>query len=372
MRADAVVLAAILLSGVLLCGCNGAGAATVSASATQTATPTVLSFTNSALQNGAVMVSLGYTTPGSLIYYTVDGTTPTTSSMRYLAPFLATSNLTVKAIAQAPGDTTSSVASRSFTPNIPSGTLVWSDEFSNSSGVNAQPNPSFWIFDTGNNGFGNSELENYCAWGSNASPCSAASPNAYVGTDSSLHIVAQQPSAGVYTSARLKTQGLFSFQYGRIEARMKLPEGPGMWPAFWMLGNNVTTVDWPACGELDVMEHIDGSNPKNEGFDWVQGSIHGTGLNGGIQYHPAGFSAAAWHTYGMIWTKGQIQYYVDDPANVYATFNASTQAGTWPFDAGPQFVLLNLAVGGTWPGSPDSTTVFPAEMLIDSVRVYSN
>jgi beta-glucanase (GH16 family) len=376
MRAGAAMMAAILLSGVLLCGCGGGAGATVATTpAVQTAAPSFsafTSFTGPGAQNGAVMVSLGFTTPGSLIYYTLDGTTPTTNSTRFLAPFLVASNLTIKAIAQAPGDTVSNVASQSFTPNIPSGTLVWSDEFSNATGSNAQPSSMIWTYDTGNSGFGNNELENYCAWGSNASPCSAASPNAYLGTDGSLHIVARQPSAGVYTSARLKSQGLFSFQYGRIEARIKLPEGQGMWPAFWLLGNNVTTVDWPACGELDVMEHIDGSNPNNEGFDWVEGSVHGTGLNGGIQFHPAGFSAAGWHTYGMIWSKGQIQYYVDDPANVYATFNSSTQAGTWPFDAGPQFVILNLAVGGSWPGSPNSSTVFPAEMLVDHVRVYSN
>jgi len=170
----------------------------------------------------------------------------------------------------------------------------------------------------------------------------------------------------------MKTQGLFSFQYGRIEARMKLPESQGMWPAFWLLGNNITAVNWPACGELDVMEHIDGSNPKNEGFDWVQGSIHGTGLNGGTQYHPAGFSASAWHTYGMIWTKGKIQYYVDDPNYIYTTFTPSTQAGTWPFDSGPEFVILNLAVGGNWPGSPNTSTVFPSETQVDYVRVYAN
>jgi beta-glucanase (GH16 family) len=170
----------------------------------------------------------------------------------------------------------------------------------------------------------------------------------------------------------MKTQGLFSLEYGRIEARMKLPEGQGIWPAFWLLGTNIRMVDWPACGELDVMEHIDGSNPKNEGFDWVQGSIHGTGLNGGIQYHPAGFSAADWHVYGMIWTPGQIAHYVDSPSNVYATFPARTQKGTWPFDSGPQFVLLNLAVGGDWPGSPDGTTAFPASLLVDYVRLYTN
>ncbi len=324
-----------------------------------------------------MMVRLADATPGSLIYYTLDGTTPTTSSTQYLAPFLVASNLTVKAIAQAPGDSASVVVIQSFTPNLASGTLAWSDEFANSTGVNIQPNASIWTYDTGNSGFGNSELENYCAWGSNAAPCNTASPNAYVGTDGSLHIVAQQivaqqPSPGVYTSARLKSQGLFSFQYGRIEARMKLPEGQGMWPAFWLLGNNIATVNWPACGELDVMEHIDGSNPASEGFDWVQGSVHGTNMNGGIQYHSAGFSATAWHTYGMIWSKGQIQYYVDDPSKVYATFTPTTQTGAWPFDVGPQFVILNLAVGGSWPGNPNSTTVFPAEIQVDYVRIYTN
>src|SRR6266566_4652035 len=115
--------------------------------------------------------------------------------------------------------TVSTVTSQTFAPNIPSGTLVWSDEFANSTGAPAQPDPTIWTYDTGNSGFGNNELENYCAWGSSTSPCSTANPSAFVGTDGYLHIQAQQPSAGVYTSARLKTQGLFSFQYGRFEVR---------------------------------------------------------------------------------------------------------------------------------------------------------
>jgi beta-glucanase (GH16 family) len=249
---------------------------------------------------------------------------------------------------------------------------VWSDEFSNATSASAQPNPLVWTYHTGNNGFGNQELENYCAWGSAAAPCNPANPNAYTDPSGILHIVARQPSTGVYTSARLKTQGLFSFQYGRIEARMMLPESQGMWAAFWLLGNSIATVNWPACGELDVIEHINGSNPQNEGHDWVQGSIHGTNLNGGIQYHPAAFSATAWHTYGMIWSKGQIQYYVDAPSSIYATSTPSTQTGTWPFDSGPEFILLNLAVGGSWPGSPDPTTVFPSEIQVDYVRLYTN
>ena len=179
-------------------------------------------------------------------------------------------------------------------------------------------------------------------------------------------------------SARLKSQGLFSFQYGRIEARMMLPESQGMWPAFWLLGNNITTVSWPACGEADIMEHIDGAVPPspNLGVDWIAGSVHGgttsTHADGSQQYHPAGFSAAAWHTYGMIWTKNQVQFYVDDPANIYATFNSSNFNGAWPFDQGPMFIILNLAVGGDWPGSPNTTTVFPGPMLVDYVRIYTN
>jgi beta-glucanase (GH16 family) len=158
-----------------------------------------------------------------------------------------------------------------------------------------------------------------------------------------------------------------------------------MWPAFWLLGNNIATINWPACGELDVMEHIDGNNPppyaggQPYGYDWIAGSVHGgtssTELNGSEQYHATGFSAAEWHTYGMIWTKGEIQFYIDDPTNIYATYkstDATWGANSWPFDQGPQFIILNLAVGGDWPGNPDATTVFPGDMTVDYVRIYTN
>lgn len=319
-----------------------------------------------------MLVSMADSTAGASIYYTLDGSTPTSSSPAYLAPILVTSTATVKAMAIASGFANSSVASQSLSISIPSGTLVWSDEFSNSTSANAQPNPAVWTYDTGGGGWGNAELENYCGWGSTASPCDSNNPNAFVGTDGYLHILARSPANGVYTSARLKTQGLFSFMYGRVEARIKLPEGQGLWPAFWTLGNNITTDSWPACGEQDIMEHIDQPTP-----DWVAGSLHGPSLNLTQDYTASasnGFSASDWHTYGMIWTKGSVQFYVDSPTNVYATYTPSSQsAGTWPFDSGnANFLILNLAVGGNWPGSPNSSTVLPAEMLVDYVRVYTN
>lgn len=340
--------------------------------ATQAATPVI---STAAAQNGAQIVTLSDSTAGATIYYTLDGSTPSSSSAQYFAPFLVDSTVTVKAMAVVSGDTASSIASQAFSIDVPSGTLVWSDEFANSTGANAQPNPQIWTYDTGAGGWGNQELETYCQWGSSASPCSAASPNAYVGTDGYLHIVAQQPSAGTYTSARLKTQGLFSFAYGRIEARMQIPEGQGLWPAFWLLGNNIATVNWPACGEQDVMEHINAPLP-----DWIAGSLHGTNLNLTEQFPGStgqSFDASAWHTYGMIWTKGSIEYYVDSPSNIYATYSASnlsSQPGAvWPFDSGSgAFIILNLAVGGNWPGSPNSATAFPAQVLVDYVRLYTN
>lgn len=330
-----------------------------------------------AAQNGAAIVSLKDATAGTTIYYTTNGSTPTVRSPRYTAPFLVDSDTTLRAMAAgASGYSNSNVAIQTFSPHIASGTLVWSDEFSGMN--NGQPNPAIWSYDTGTNCCGNHELETYCAWGAATGPCNPSRPNAFTGSDGYLHIVAENPSSGVYTSARLKSQGLFSFQYGRIEARILVPESQGMWPAFWLLGNNIRTKSWPACGEADIMEHIDGSKPPfSPGktpptYDWVQSSVHGTNLNGGVPYHPAGFSAAVWHTYGMIWSRGKVQYYIDSPSNVYETFTPANTSGTWPFDQGPMFILLNLAVGGDWPGNPTASTAFPSQMLVDYVRIYTN
>ena len=328
-------------------------------------------------QNGGVIVSLASAATNTTVYYTIDGTTPTTSSAAYLAPFLVASNLTVRAIAAGSGFAPSAVSARSFAPNIPSGTLVWSDEFTNATGAPAPPNPAIWTYDTGNSGFGNAELEDYCAWGSNAAPCSAASPNAYVGTDGYLHIVAQQPSPGIYTSARLKSQGLFSFQYGRYETRIAVPEEQGMWPAAWLMGNSIDLVGWPACGEMDVQERRDAPMRPDVNF----GSVHGPGFTGGdrsaLYYFPGAQTASTFHTYGMIWTPGSVAYYIDNPSAPYATYTRTDTlqgypGSIWPFDSGANFMLLNLAVGGSFPGSPDGTTTFPAEMKVDYVRVYTN
>jgi beta-glucanase (GH16 family) len=329
-----------------------------------------------AAQNGAVVVAISSGTPTATIYYTLDGSTPTTSSQIYLAPFLVASNLTVNAMAFYPGYPTTAVVSQTFTPDISSGTLVWSDEFTNTTSADGEPNPQWWTYDTGNSGFGNQELEDYCAWGSSASPCNPAKPNAYVGTDSSLHIVAQQPSPGVYTSARMKSEGLFSFQYGRLEVRAQVPEGQGFWPAIWLLGNSISTVNWPACGEQDMVERIDAAATP----DWNAGSVHGTGFTGanlGTDYYfPSGQTAAGWHTYGMIWKPGSVSYYVDDVTKPYATYTPASLSGlsgaVWPFDSGPSFLIMNVAVGGSWPGSPNGSTVFPSQMVVDYVRIYAN
>ena len=363
----------MVLSAVLLCGLC-VPCALLAAPGSTTAGPAI---STTLAQNGAVIVSLAANTAGATIYYTVDGSEPATSSQIYHAPFLIMSNLTVKAVAVASGSA-SSVTSQRFSLNIPSGTLVWSDEFTNSTTGVAQPDPRFWNYDTGNSGFGNHELENYCVWGSNAEPCSTAAPNAFVGTDGYLHIVARQMPGGAYTSARLKSQGLFSFQYGRFEMRARVPEAQGFWPAGWLMGNNIETVGWPACGEMDVLERVNAARTP----DWNEGSVHGIGFTGDVGLgkvasFSGGQTAADWHTYGMIWSKGTVAYYIDDPAHPYVTYTTADmkklRGAEWPFDAGQSsFILLNLAIGGDWPGAPNASTSFPAEMLVDYVRVYTN
>ncbi len=375
VRGRSSAVGIFLATVCLLLGCGGSsGGASSQPLLTQAATPAISA---TAALGGAQVVTLSTVSNGATVYYTTDGSVPTTASTVYEAPFLVASNLTVNAIASGSGLSASKVASQSFSPNIASGTLVWSEDFNNAGGTNIQPNPAIWTYDTGNNGgWGNNELETYCGWGSTTAPCNPASPNAYVGTDGALHVVAEQPVAGVYTSARLKTEGLFGFQYGRMEARIEAPEEQGLWPAFWMLGNNIATINWPGSGEMDIMERVDAATTP----DFNEGSIHGTGFTGtslGTRFSfPAGETAAGWHTYGMIWKPGSVAYYVDDPTQPYVTYTtssiASLSGAMWPFDAGPSFVILNLAVGGQWPGSPSATTTFPAQLVVDYIHIYTN
>ena len=214
-----------------------------------------------------------------------------------------------------------------------------------------------WVSETGAGGWGNNELEFYTARPENARV-----------ENGNLVIEARQEAFGgsQYTSARLKTEGLGAWQYGRIEARIRIPRGQGLWPAFWMLGDRCEQVGWPTCGEIDIMENI-GREPSR-----VHGTVHGPGYSGaqgvGAAYSlSAGAFADDYHVYAVEWQAGAIVWYAD--STVYATVTGNNVPGTWVFDH-PFFIILNVAVGGYWPGSPDGTTVFPQAMLVDYVRVY--
>jgi len=238
----------------------------------------------------------------------------------------------------------------------PAWTLVWSDEFNQPDG--SSPDSTKWTYDTGGGSWGNSELEYYTSRTNNARIAGGC-----------LVIEANQEnySGSNYTSARLKTQGKWSWTYGRMEARIKLPRGQGMWPAFWTLGTNIASIGWPKCGEIDIMENI-GREPTND-----YGTIHGpvsysVGGRCVLPGNPA--LADDFHLYAVEWTTNQIKWYLDSYQYFSAT-PASLPGGTnWVFTL-PQFLLLNLSVGGNWPGSPDGTTVFPQQMLVDYVRVYA-
>lgn len=255
-------------------------------------------------------------------------------------------------------------AKKPMRPNSSGWTLSWSDEFNGPDG--SAPDSSKWTYDVGGKGWGNHELECYTNRLQNAQ----IKGGNLVITAVKENFTCPDGVSSKYTSARLKTQGLFTQAYGRFEARIKIPAGQGMWPAFWMLGNNITSVGWPRCGEIDIMENI-GKEPGT-----VHGSLHGPSLPGPTSDASAPFSFPAgqkfaddFHLYAAEWEPGVARFYVD--TNLYATFTqAQWPAGAWVFDH-PFFLLLNVAAGGDWPGSPDSSTVFPQQMLVDYVRVYT-
>ena len=223
--------------------------------------------------------------------------------------------------------------------------LVWSDEFNGTS-----VNTTNWNFETGAGGWGNNEQQYY------------RSQNATV-SNGNLVITAKRESFGGanYTSARMTTQNKRTFTYGKMEARIKLPLGQGLWPAFWMLGSNISTVGWPRCGEIDIMEHINTSN-------LVYGTIHWD-ANGYASYGGnTSTTPSNYHTYTIEWNSSAIKWFVDGvkyhEANILNSIN-STEEFHRPF-----FFILNMAVGGNWPGQTIDNSKLPASMYVDYVRVY--
>ena len=234
-------------------------------------------------------------------------------------------------------------------------TLVMSDEFN----VNGAPNPNLWTYNigTGSNGWGNNELQYYTSRAQNI-----------IVENGVLKITArrEQYMGEAFTSARIVTKGKFETKYGRIEARIKLPRGKGLWPAFWMLGSNSDTAIWPQCGEIDIMEYLGNSPTK------VFGTVHGPGYSGGNAITktytlPNSRFDTDFHVFGVEWDQNYINFYVDDV--LYNQITPSNVTGDWVFN-NPFYIILNMAVGGNYPGAPNSETPFPQEMLIDYVRVY--
>jgi len=235
--------------------------------------------------------------------------------------------------------------------------LVMSDEFN----IEGAPNPAIWTYDIGRgpngDGWGNQELQYY----------TDRTENVKVENGFLLITAKEETFEGVqYTSARLKTEGLFEQQYGRFEARIRLPYGKGLWPAFWLLGNDCEQNIWPQCGEIDIMEYL-GDSPNV-----VFGSVHGPGYSAG-EAETKEYTLendrfdTGFHVFGIEWGPDYINYYVDDA--LYNQITPDDISGEWVFDH-PFYIIMNVAVGGSFPGSPNEETVFPQTMVVDYVRVY--
>jgi len=241
--------------------------------------------------------------------------------------------------------------------------LVWSDEFDTT-------DLDSWTFETGGGGWGNNELQYYTN-GQNA----FIQYDAMAGSNVLVIEARRGAPAGAscwygscqYSSSRMITLDKREFRYGRMEARIRLPQTQGIWPAFWMLGADIGQVGWPQSGEIDIMEHV-GSEPT-----LTHGALHGPGYFGNTPFsgtHDLRHSAdAAYHVYAVEWDTNGIRWFVDDQP-FYSVTRAQVEArGAWVFDQ-PFFLLLNVAVGGDWPGSPNAASVFPQRMYVDYVRVY--
>lgn len=242
-------------------------------------------------------------------------------------------------------------------------TLVWSDEFDD-----ASLDPQSWFFETGDGseygipGWGNNELQYYL-------PDNAQLEGGLLKIEARKELI----GAFAYTSARINTRDRFAIRYGRIEARMRLPGGQGLWPAFWLLAQDSPYGTWAASGEIDIMEAI---NLGGSGGNLVYGTIHYGGEfpdneSAGQSYLVPSNARDEFHTYSIEWDENEIRWYVDDV--MYAMQNNWSSTGgpfPAPFDQ-PFYIIFNVAVGGNWPGSPNASTVFPVTMEVDWVRVYT-
>jgi beta-glucanase (GH16 family) len=252
---------------------------------------------------------------------------------------------------------------------IPKRKLIFQDEF-NSPQSGAPIDTAKWTAEIGGKGWGNQELQYY----------TDTTENAFLSGDGSLVIKAVKRDLPLsygcwygpcrYTSARLITKKKFESRYGRFEARIKIPRGQGIWSAFWLLGNDIDQAGWPKCGEIDILENI-GREPST-----VHATIHGPGYSAakgiGASYKLKNNRAFAddFHVYAAEWDENKIRFYVDGKLYKTITPKDLPPQTDWVYDH-PFFIILNLAVGGNWPGAPDETTVFPQMMLVDYVRVYS-
>jgi beta-glucanase (GH16 family) len=239
--------------------------------------------------------------------------------------------------------------------------IVWQDEFL----VNGAPNPDFWVYD-----IGNGDTQGIPGWGNNERQFYTDRPENVVVEDGILKITALKESfsGADYTSARILTKGKYQKKYGRFEAKIKLPWGQGLWPAFWLLGDDSNGTEiWPQIGEIDVMEYR-GQQPTI-----VHGSIHGPGYSGGGAITKSyellnGRFDTDYHIFGIEWGPRYINYYVDDV--LYNQITPNDVDGEWVFDNNEFYIILNVAVGGTFVGEPGPNTVYPQTMLVDYVRVY--
>ena len=280
----------------------------------------------------------------------------TTSRHRLLLPVLVAVSLSLigVAAAQEAESAAEAVSESESTPIVvPEGwTLVWHDEFDGDAIDEAN-----WTYDIGAGGWGNGEAQYYTDRPENARI-----------EDGMLVIEARQErfEESYYTSARLKSEGLQEFQYGRIEARLRVPAGRGLWPAFWMLGSNFSEVGWPDSGEIDIMEYL-GREP-----DLIFGTIHGPGYAGALglsNWNRQDYDIADdFHTYAVEWDEDGFTWFYDGEA--YGSYvRADIGEREWPFDQ-PFFIILNLALGGQFPGPIGLDVVFPKQYLVDYVRVF--